>query len=487
MSDHVAFCPLTRTAMPRAHITVHFDKCNGRPIRPLHGMNSGPRNGAAVYDARAQFVEAGFPFVRLHDIEYPYGSGEYVDVPCIFKNFDADENDPSNYSFAQTDEYIRQTLSVNAKIIYRLGVSIEHAPTKLYTYPPRDYAKWARICEHIIRHYNEGWANGYEWNIRYWEIWNEPDAESTKTWAGTQQQFIEFYTVAARYLKACFPHLKIGGCAFTGSHPENVERFLAAVAERALPLDFFSFHTYSATPVRPVQLWQRFREALNRIGRPNTEMWLDEWNYMGAWDPINQPLYYPAMKDHRGACYYAAMLCAMQSMTDLSGAAYFEATPIKEFCGIFNIKEMRVSLRHGATMEPTKGFYAFKSFHALYRMGEEAELACDNPDIYALAATGVCGNGLLVVNQGIEPVDLSLSITGCKTDLVMRLTDPLRTNEIVKQIGIAESNAASLILPAQSFVYLGTDLPDPTPTFEPDCYASIASAPPKEWGNDIFE
>ena len=486
MSAKAVFHPSTRTAMPQANVSVQFDRPTGRPIRPLHGMNSGPRN-TIVYDARSRFVEAGIPFVRLHDIEYPYGSGEFVDVPCIFKSFDADENDPGNYNFTQTDEYIRQCLSVNAGIIYRLGVSIEHAPTKLYTYPPKDYAKWARICEHIIRHYNEGWADGFTWNIAYWEIWNESDAESTKTWAGTQQQFIEFYTVAARHLKACFPHLKIGGCGFTGSHHGNVDRFLAAVGERALPLDFFSFHTYSATPTHPVALWRHFRDTLCKIGHADTEIWLDEWNYMGAWDPINQPLYYPAMKDHRGACYYAAMLCAMQSETDMAGAAYFEAAPVKEFCGIFNVKEMRVSIHNGATLEPTKGFYAFKSFNALYRMGEEVAVSCDNKDIYVLAAKGDCGNGLLVVNQGIEPVDLRLSLAGCGTDLVLQLTDPMRTNEVIRRVLCEKSEHVSLFLPAQSFLYAGTELPDPIPTFDKDCYAGVSVAPPKEWVNDIFE
>jgi len=486
MNESTVFNKETRTAMPSARITADFNRPVGRPIRPLHGMNSGPRT-TAVYDARPQFVEAGIPFVRLHDIEYPYGSGEYVDVPCIFKCFDADENDPTSYNFAQTDEYIRQCRSVDAKIIYRLGVSIEHNPTKLYTYPPKDFAKWARICEHIIRHYNEGWANGYAWNIEYWEIWNESDAESTKTWAGTQQQFIEFYAVAAHHLKARFPHLKIGGCGFTGSHLENVNRFLAAVGERALPLDFFSFHTYSATPERPLALWQYFRDTLREIGHADTEIWLDEWNYMGAWDPINQPLYYPAMKDYRGACYYAAMLCAMQSKTDIAGATYFEAAPVKEFCGIFNVGEMRVSIRNSACVVPTKGFYAFKSFNSLYRMGEEVAVNCDNEDIQVLAAKGDCGNGLLVVNQGIEPVDLQLSLKGCKTDIVLRLTDSLRTNEVIRKVLCEKSDHVSLFLPAQSFAYIGTDLPNPIPTYDKDCYASVSSAPPKEWGNDIFD
>ena len=194
----------TRNLSLDVAVTADFAKPTGKKIMPLHGVNSGPRTKSFVYDARPLFVEAGLPSVRLHDVEYPFGSGEYVDIPCIFKNFDADENDPASYNFALTDEYIRACLSVGSRIFYRLGVSIEHSPVKRYTNPPKDYAKWARICEHIIRHYNEGWADGHRWNIEDWEIWNESDAESTKLWSGTQEQFIEFYTVAARHLKSCF-------------------------------------------------------------------------------------------------------------------------------------------------------------------------------------------------------------------------------------------------------------------------------------------
>ena len=61
-----------------------------------------------------------------------------------------------------------------------------------------------------IRHYNEGWADGYHWNIEHWEIWNEPDLDrdpkdafNKRCWSGTVEQFAELYTVAARHLKAC--------------------------------------------------------------------------------------------------------------------------------------------------------------------------------------------------------------------------------------------------------------------------------------------
>lgn len=87
------------------------------------------------------------------------------------------------------------------------------------TVPPADFGKWAQICEHIILHYNFGWANGYHLNIRYWEIWNEPDLDADdspnkRTWGGTKARFFDLYELAAKHLKTRFPELMIGGtCA----------------------------------------------------------------------------------------------------------------------------------------------------------------------------------------------------------------------------------------------------------------------------------
>jgi hypothetical protein len=40
--------------------------------------------------------------------------------------------------------------------------------------PPRDVAKWASVIQHALIHFNEGWANGHAWNVRYVEFINEP-------------------------------------------------------------------------------------------------------------------------------------------------------------------------------------------------------------------------------------------------------------------------------------------------------------------------
>ena len=88
-------------------------------------------------------------------------------------------------------------------IIYRLGSSMEQGDFRFYNEPPKDYAKWARICEHIIRHYTEGWADGFNYDIKYWEIWGEPDSPSL--WNGSMDEYFELYCVTAKYLKEKFP------------------------------------------------------------------------------------------------------------------------------------------------------------------------------------------------------------------------------------------------------------------------------------------
>ena len=65
-----------------AQIKVNFAQESAARIRPLHGVNAGPMTKVFTYDARPLFREAGFPFARLHDIEYPYGSGEFVEIRC---------------------------------------------------------------------------------------------------------------------------------------------------------------------------------------------------------------------------------------------------------------------------------------------------------------------------------------------------------------------------------------------------------------------
>ena len=163
-----------------ATVAVDFAAACG-PVKPMNAVNNGPVGGSA--DARhgnfAEYRAARIPFARTHDAsEYiVYGGDHVADITAMFPDFDADENDPKSYDFAVTDAYLRNMRAAGTEPFFRLGQRIEHAAKRYNVWPPKDFAKWARICEHVIRHYNRGWADGFEWNIKYWEIWNEPDID----------------------------------------------------------------------------------------------------------------------------------------------------------------------------------------------------------------------------------------------------------------------------------------------------------------------
>ena len=413
-------------------IQVHFDQITG-PMKPMHGVNSGPKTKVFTYDASALFREAGIPFSRLHDVEYPYGSGEFVDIHCIFPNFDNDENDPASYHFGLTDHYIAAIRDVGTEVLYRLGESIEHAPVKRHIHPPKDFAKWARICEHIIRHYNEGWADGHCWNIRHWEIWNEPDLDVKSTnkrmWSGTVAQFHDFYETVAKHLKSCFPQLLIGGPGLA-SNVSWANDFLCEMQKRNVPIDFFSWHCYTHKAEVMVERSQVFAELMERYGYADAEMYIDEWNYMEDWS--NQPPSFKKLVGMCGAAFSAASMIAFQD-TRLDMATYFEADVIKEWCGLFEVQDMSIGAlapgKKGGCLKPRKTFYSFSNFNHLYRLGMQTASTDDREHgIYVCAASDEKGKRAIMLTTYRSQLDntpyvLTMSGLSGETKVTLFLTD----------------------------------------------------------------
>ena len=177
-----------------ANISIDFSRSVGK-MKPMHATNNGPKYKFAS-DQRVTnleaFQRAGIPYARNHDASFlsVYGGEHTVDVNFIFRDFDADPYDPASYDFVLTDEYLQVIELSGAKVFYRLGSKIEHWKKKYNTLPPKDFKKWAIICEHIIKHYCYGWADGFYMDIEYWEIWNEPDLDADdstnkRCWGGT--------------------------------------------------------------------------------------------------------------------------------------------------------------------------------------------------------------------------------------------------------------------------------------------------------------
>ena len=379
-------------------------------IKPLHGINNAPY----IYGSARHMhylKEAHIPYSRLHDTGGAYGGFRYVDIANVFRDFDADETRAENYDFVATDHLIVSLKEQGVQAFYRLGCTIENDPFgKAYrTFPPADNAKWARICEHIIRHYNEGWADGYRLGLEYWEIWNEPDNEpeidANPMWRGTMEQFFELYRVTACHLKRCFPALKIGGYASCGFYsvvqaeaaPDahisprtayftefflKFMEFISAPETRA-PLDFFSWHSYAAEN-DCVRFAEFARETLDRFGFAGTESIFNEWNTGVAL---------------RGTVADASNIASMMiTMHDapVDKMMYYDGQFYSTYGGLFDPMRFR----------PLKAYYAFKAYGELYADGERRK--ADVPEHVGVKVIASRHRALLV-NRLPSPVYVTIN------------------------------------------------------------------------------
>ena len=343
-------------------------------IRPLHGINKGPLAPGGIFDVIREQKELGIPFTRLHDCGWP--NPYVVDHHAVFPNPDADPALPGSYDFRLTDEYIAAVRQTGAEPVYRLGESIEHTTVKRYVHPPADMEKWAAVCLGIIRHYNEGWAEGFHHKIRYWEIWNEPENRPVM-WSGTDDDYLRLYRITALAIKKQFPALKVGGPALgtSGSFVKGAfvptdfaENFLAMCRKDEVPLNFFSWHCYTADPAELTARSKAIRQLLDSKGFTETESHLNEWNFLpgNTWDPINKSgtpaarrRYYEEMAGAPGAAFIAASLVELQD------------APV-DVCNFFHGELGGFGIFTGQG-EPLKAYQALRAFQGLVETPRRVE------------------------------------------------------------------------------------------------------------------
>lgn len=352
---------------PASALEVRVDCSRRLPeIRPLHGVNNGPLNYGETIDLSDYFRELAIPSARLHDCEWP--NPDVVDIHAVFPDMTADPALPESYTFSRTDDYVKAIIETGTAIVYRLGESIEHSKKKYNVNPPEDPRKWAQICLGIIRHYNRAWADGFRYNIKYWEIWNEPENRPTM-WTGTDEQFDTLYTTAAKAIKAEFPHLMVGGPS-AGAQGKLVagkmepwpflKKFFEACKAQNAPLDFFSWHTYTNDPYLYVTKARAIRKMLDEFGFEKTEIHLNEWNYLpdDDWTPLGlrkegivKKQWFDRIAGPEGAAFLACVLIYLQD-APVDVANYYAGDT--NWFGLFG--------RYG---QPRKNFYAAKAFKML--------------------------------------------------------------------------------------------------------------------------
>lgn len=444
-------------------ISVDFGTVTGK-IKPVHGVNNASRitNYGPLLD---DFKKLQIPVSRLHDTGGTYGGTHYVDIPNIFPDFSADADCEDNYDFTLTDAYIKELIDNHIEVFYRLGVTIEHEPKKYNIYAPSDPCKWADICEHIVRHYNCGWANGYHWNIRFWEIWNEPDGLDPKVepygppnWIGTAQDYYRLYSITANHLKKMHPDILVGGyssCYILGANVNGVwtpgptsffTDFLAYIStpDTKAPLDFFTWHGYLGQQyLEKIETESKFvDETLNKYGFYDTLRIDAEWNCcicdIETTDRRTQQ--YINFRNEKGASHVAASLYEMQRLK-VDMAMYYDTQLWCAYGALF----------HTPSLQPTKAYYAFLQFAELYRLGNHC-MSTQEKNIYTCAAKDDY-NMLAISNINKEDHDILVQFHNTSADkITIELLD--KEHDLTETDCIPFTQELHISMPAYSFATL---------------------------------
>jgi len=369
-----------------------------RPIGAMNGVGAGPSS----FVFAKFYTGAGIPFVRLHDVGNTLR--HVVDIMQLFPDFDADEKKAENYDFVMTDAYIKTLVGTGAQIIWRLG-NAGHEPSGLKKYgawPPKDFKKWARICSHVVAHYNDGWADGFHYNIKYWEIWNEPDGDqgmlkpsenlqakdkgkigntprylvAPHSWGGTMEEYYEFFATVAKTLKKDHPDILIGGPA--NVHAKNNELFLKAMDVEGVKIDFFTWHRYSPKPESFATEGQKIRNLLDSYDLKGIPVILDEWNYVRG-SSTNKDANSYSIETRlgiKGTAFVAATFCHMQCAACTDVLTYYDWRTNTTYNGAFD-KQSRTE---------TATYYVFYNWNKLREYGTQVTAEFHQKDVYAVAA-----------------------------------------------------------------------------------------------------
>lgn len=249
-------------------------------------------------DASEGYRAANIDLIRVHD---NYGPGDIYDNfqgthemadgtifqdatrnrLVMFPDLGADPTRPDSYNFGPTDQLLAAIDAIGAAPLFRLGESAgasSGVPNDFES--DEDFERYATIAKHVVLHYTQGWNDGFHYQIKYWEVLNEPDGRFEA------DKYYRLYAAIARAVKEADPEARIGGpalmFAFAGTGYED--DFLEYLRANDVPLDFWTFHDYcvdAADPYLYVRVAEKQREMLDRYGFTDTELIISEWNVLG--------------------------------------------------------------------------------------------------------------------------------------------------------------------------------------------------------------
>ncbi|MBM3263789.1 MAG: hypothetical protein FJY97_10255 [candidate division Zixibacteria bacterium] len=289
-------------------------------------------------------------------------------------------------------------------------------------YAPSDYALWEEVVYRTVRHFNVE----RKLNIRYWEVWNEPNnvfLQIWPIWSWTDRLpfinvtleyvkklvvYCRIYEHAARGAVRADPSIRIGGpAALCDGNPGNMAGSTSWWVKtlawwcylRDLRFDFISLHLYAGSPdsVEPAyygRLIQNARQWAKVGNLAPEEVIIDEWNVFsmeGGHDTVTE--------------YHAAWV--METMFSMMQAGarhtvYFGSGT--SWPGLFSSERYT----------PTPAYNLFKMVAMLEP--DRLAVASEHGDLRVLVSRSASRITLLAWRFGTVPVDVQWSLVGSGFD-----------------------------------------------------------------------
>jgi len=264
--------------MNTVYVSVDPSVSNPLPMRNILGMNNQP---TIQVKKRYQLQKDWFAALKLrhlrhHDAALADPGLDLIDVNRIFPLFHLDENDPKNYRFEQTDDYLSCIADLDLEIDFRLGESIDHSGFARYIQPPKDPGKWARICRNIVAHYKNGENNGMHLNITRVTVWEE--ADNSVLFAGTVEQYSALYCAVYKLFHKEFPGIQVGGPTVMSNGYEFMDGFLRICKENSIIPDFVTITHYTRNLNTIPDSVRKLRSMLDGYGFFSTRVIVSEWH-----------------------------------------------------------------------------------------------------------------------------------------------------------------------------------------------------------------
>ena len=462
-------------------VSADFGMETGKLRPELHSAGFGPQICSCPPAVIEDIHSMGFQASRTHDWALLNPNQRVCDWHHIFPLPHLDAKDPANYVFGPTDYLFKRTREeLGHDIFFRLGTSIEHSGTKVHfnSLIPADFEKTAESFAGTIRHYNRGWADGHEWGIKYWEIWNEPDGQNNmwclpdgdfgagdtkearvKDQAAREEKrlelFAQFFATCLKRIKGEFGDtVKVGGpalCTWRPSRPDRIgteayfRKLFAVCREAGVAPDFISWHYYGNKPEEVLASVARARKLCDDEGFPNCELILDEWHYKNVgWEtlrsanPETRRKVWSGPAAHNGidsSCFNLTLLSKFQT-SKLDQAYYY---------GCKNVGSWGYKSEAG---EKYKVYYGLKLFGDFLRdFPVMCASASDIPGVTVLSAKSADGarKAVLVTDYRSGLRELAIDVKGVAPDAECEVTihDFERNLETVK----TKLDGGRLVLP----------------------------------------